>query len=287
MRKKIFLLTAAFITFLFVVTSGTWAELSSSDDSSRNLQVTPRVKQNILQRSSTPPGLLRQRIATPEGKANLPRRHVYVGTVSGILSASQSFTLDTRGGLKTVQTNGETKFFQGRFKGGETVSFDSLKKDDRVVAVGWVDNQGLMTARWVIIMPVKKEVKRHAVYGVVEQKLATGSATLLILRHPQNQKAYQVLVNGQTKITGKNLTNPTIGDIQIGSRITAVGTVDDGGKITAKNLHIIPGQARGFSNGERITPGQTLENKRKSMITGVPPPLPSPKPPVRITQPAM
>ena len=276
MRKKIFLVIAVLTTFLFTAAPSLSAPSNSKIGDPREL---PRGRENatrILNEATerglkaTPPGLLRQKIATLEGKLNILRRHVYNGTVSEISTANRSFTLSTKNGSKTVQTNDETSFFKTKFKNGLTANFETLKVGDRAIAVGRIDEEGLMTARWVIIIPAKEpQIKRRAVYGVVEQKVATDSATLLTLRHPKTQKTYQVVVNAQTKITGKGLINPTATDIQIGNRVAAVGTVDEAGKITAKRLHIIPGLARGLFGTQPSTP-----SSRRLSPTPTPTPTP-------------
>ena len=227
---------------------------------------------------ATPPGLLRQKTATPAGKLLLLRKYTYRGTISGILSSSQSFTLSTNKGPKVVQTNEETKFFKSKFKNGVEAGFASLKVGDQVVAVGQVDEEGLMTAKIVIIIPTKEQIKRRAVYGVVEQKVASDSATVLTLRHPNNQKISQVVVTSETIITGKGLSSATVDNIQIGNRVVAVGTVDETGKITAKRLHIIPGLARGLFGTQPSTPSNKPATPPGlwKRVTGTPTPTVTP-----------
>lgn len=270
MRKRILSFVWILIALLFGVVNLAWAATPSAE-SLQNPFILPR--QNSLRYTNeatvrarvsnpkdfpaTPPGLLRlrERIATQESQAALLKRHVFFGTVSGILPANKAFTLSTKDGPKTIQTNEETKFLTGKYKGGARATFESLKVGDRVVAVGRVDGEGLATAKIVIIIPANApQIKRRAAYGVVEQKVASDSATLLKLRHPQNKKIFQVVVTPETRITGKGLSNPTANDIQIGSRVVAVGTVDEEGKITAKRLHIIPGLARGLFGTQPSTP---------------------------------
>lgn len=273
MRREIFFLTPFLAAFLVTMAVSTWAASPFEMDARERYSQPPPPRSTPAQQNSlrplreiieqgksrleslaTPPGRLREKVATAVGRISFWKTRVWRGTVSNLSSSTQTFTLTTGQGAKTIQTSEKTRFLRGRFKDGVAANFASLKVGDRVMAVGRVNEVEMMDARIVIILPAKEpQIKRRAVYGVVEQKVATDSATLLTLRHPKTQKTYQVVVNAQTKITGKGLTNITVSDIQIGNRITAVGTVDEAGKITAKRLHIIPGLARGLFGTQPAT----------------------------------
>lgn len=268
MRKRITFLLLSLIVFLWFVSTRAWAAPNEGNLNpwvSPGQRTPPRYSSeaanmgkailNPRHPGATSPGLLRsQDQITPDGISAL-KRHTYMGKIAAILTTNRAFTLTTNQGLKTVQTNPQTRFIKGEMKMGARTNFENLKVNDKVAAAGEVNTAGLMTAKLVTVIPTPVKIdKRHAVYGVVEQKMAVGSATVLTLRHDNTRRSFEVVVNEKTKITGKDLSRPTVDDIQVGNRVASVGIIDEQGKITAKHLHIIPGQGRGLSNTERMAP---------------------------------
>lgn len=260
--KKTLLIIAVF-TGVFLLTTipvgAASSENKNAQDISERLKLLRELRElkestgrgnpllNLRNRLSTPPGLLRQKNTTQSGESNQQKNRVYIGTIISISVSDRMFVLSTKNGIRTVETNNNTRFFKGGLKGAKTTLAD-LKVNDHVVAVGLLGEENSLTAKIVVITQQNnKQNKRRAVYGTVEQKTATGSGTLLTLRHPNTRQTFQVIVTGETKITVKGIKNPTVNDIQVGNRVVAAGLVDETGKITAKLLHIIPGLARGLT----------------------------------------
>lgn len=261
MKKTLFIITALVGIFLFTTIPAGAASSENQKEQSisdrlRLLKELRELKEstgrgkpisNLINRLSTPPGLLRQKNTTQSGESASQKNRVYTGAVTSISASDRTFVLSTKNGAKTVKTTDDTRFLKGGLKGAKA-NFADLKVNDHIVAVGLVSGENLLTAKIVVITQQNnKQNQRRAVYGTVEQKSATGTGTLLTLRHPNTGKTFQVIVTGGTKITVKGIVNPTVNDIQIGNRVVAAGSVDETGKITAKLLHVIPGLARGLS----------------------------------------
>lgn len=257
MKKTVFLIVLFLASTVFALINPVLA--LPSDRSKSPWLLTPQERVKLFEEmkkasgsgrseaEATPPGLLREKNAIASAKN---KTIAFVGRITATSAANLSFTLSTKNGPKTVLTNPQTKFLAGGLKNGTQATFSSLKVGDLVVAIGQLTSQWSLTAKVVVVNPQGQrqngQTKRRAVYGVVESKVASGSETLLTLRHPLNVKTFKVLANSSTKITGKDLSNGTIADIKIGNRITAVGTVNENGVITAKRIHIIPGLGRGI-----------------------------------------
>lgn len=86
------------------------------------------------------------------------------------------------------------------------------------------------------------QLRRRAVSGVI-----TGiDANVLTIAHLiHRERIYQVVVADTTVITMKGKSAPTIADLTLGQRVTAVGDYADG-KLTARRIHVIPGTAVGI-----------------------------------------
>lgn len=96
--------------------------------------------------------------------------------------------------------------------------------------------------------------KRHAVQGIIIQI----SGSLLTIAHQiHRDRLTQVLVSDATLIKTKtkesspstsleSSSSATLGVLQVGYRIVAVGDLNENGIIVARMIHIIPGKAKGI-----------------------------------------
>lgn len=288
MKKAILWFSTGLITTAFLILPvGVWA-VSDKDDTRNPWAARPSEKSSpdrslgMPRRGNTPDSS--DAPATPPGVLHRPtslKQHAYMGKISAILTANHAFTLATRQGPKTIQTDDQTKFLKGHTRQSARTTFENLKVNDEVAALGETNDAGTVAAKLVVVLPVNpKEIRRHAVSGTVDQKTtvdSSASTTLLVLRHPNNSKTFRVLVDGETKITSRSNFRLTVNDIKIGQRVIAVGKVDEVGQITAKIVHITPSLAVGSPSKPSVTsvPRQTVPG-RSAMPPGRPHPLPSP-----------
>lgn len=288
MKKALLWFSTGFITTAFLILPvGVWA-VSDKDDTRNPWAARPPEKSSperslgMPRRGNTPDSS--DAPATPPGVLHRPtslKQHAYMGKISAILAENRAFTLTTRQGPKTIQTNDQTKFLKGHTRQSARTTFENLKVNDEVAALGETNDAGAVVAKLVVALPVNpKEIRRHAVSGIVDQKTtinSSASATLLTLRHPNNGKTFRVLVDGGTKITDRSNFRLTVDDIKIGQRVVAVGGVDEVGQITAKMIHITPSLAADSLKKPSVTsaPRQTVPG-RSTMPPSRPHPLPSP-----------
>lgn len=280
MKKALIWFSTGLITTAFLILPvGVWA-VTDKDDTRNPWAARPPEKSSPERKTFNSPNAL----ATPPGVLHKPtslKQRAYMGKISTILPENRAFTLTTRQGPRAVQTNDQTKFLKGHTGQSARTTFENLQIGDEVAVLGETNDAGTVIARVVVVTPVNpKEVRRHAVSGTVEQKTTVdlpASATLLVLRHPNNSKTFRVLVDGGTKITDRSNFRLTVDDIKIGQRIVAVGKVDEVGQITAKMIHLTPGLAVGSPLRPSVTsvPRQTVPG-RSVMPPQKPHPLPSP-----------
>lgn len=209
--------------------------------------------------TATPPAEIREEIKERvqeriEGIRQAVTKRAFWGSLTEITNST--LVLDSPRGERRVLTDKETTFV-GAAK--EEIKFADLEIGNFIIAMGYLNENGTLTAKRVIALkkPPTPTIKRLAVFGKVTD--IDEKDKILTLSHPKTQTTFKVQVTGSTIITKKvegKIKKVVFTEIEIGDRIVAVGTREkEGGILTAKIIHVIPGKAEGL---EKITPIPTV-----------------------------
>lgn len=208
------------------------------------------------------------------------------GNLTEITNNSITFN-DKNNKVSQAAIDKNTKFI------GKNKRFLKLKelKPNDIVAVISTDNDLTSTSGAALKKTIKifvksasdsAQTKRQAVYGIISN--ITGK--VITLTHPvQQDKTYTVVTNSQTIIKVKGVEDATLQSLQVDQRISAVGTVDTNGVITAKRIHVIPGLAKGLLKKHPVSSSSaglvtalsvTITATPSASISATPSPITSP-----------
>lgn len=160
---------------------------------------------------------------------------VLVPTVSGTVTAigASSITISQPGSTtKNLAVTGSTTYSQA----GATVSKSALVVGDRIEAQGTVDSSGNFTATSITIMPA-------TVQGAVSSKT---SDTIVV---SANGKSVTVKVSASTKYSIRGQSSPSLANIAVGDLISAQGTLNLDGSLTATVVRASANDQPGFNFG--------------------------------------
>ncbi len=161
-------------------------------------------------------------------------RKAFVGTVSKV--ADQSLSLDTQSGPQVIKTDDETEIVNEDRK---EIGLEDIKLEDNVIALGYLDEDGLLEAKRVVLTPEPEEDKREIAAGIVTD--ISKESLLITLKNENKVKTYTILVNSKTDVKQKEdsqINESEFKEIAEGDFLIAVGTPEeDNGKIiTATTL---------------------------------------------------
>ena len=206
------------LIFSLILTLGLVLESSSLAQAEEVLSVQDTLNQ------------LKAKVSSRAAEAKNPKVAAVSGTVEKI--SSPNFTLKAKSGQSVeVKTDAKTKY-TGK------MNFTDLKVGGKVSVVK--DSSNL--AKIAAIQKIKPEKKR-AVFGEVEA-IVGQTLTLHHVKNP-NQK-FTVLISDQTQLKVKGVDKATLANVKVGDKVTASGTVDEKGVITAKRLFVVPGKFKGL-----------------------------------------
>lgn len=177
--------------------------------------------------------------ASEQGK----RVDVNIGTVKDVKPGK--IEIENKGKKLEIFTDKNTRILEKRH--GKPTTPGLLKVDDRVAIFG-TPSAASKSAHLLLVKPKKDATgsaelaRRRAVYGLVREI----NGNILVISHPlKDDPRYKVGVIDTTVIKKKGIANPTISDIKVGDRVSAVGnwTAD---LLMAKKVHVIPGHAFGL-----------------------------------------
>lgn len=86
----------------------------------------------------------------------------YVGTIEG--KNQNSVTLTTRNKAKTVSINQDT-VFESKIKTRKNLNLKTLSTKDYIAALGDVDEEGVLTAKKIILLPTKNSKLKTYLWG--------------------------------------------------------------------------------------------------------------------------
>ncbi len=157
------------------------------------------------------------------------------GEITGINGTT--LTVASPKGNLTVNTDAQTKFRSA----GQAITLKDLKVGDQVAVVG-KNNNGTIAARAVVVIPP------HA-GGIVK---AIDGGTLTVSRDYLTGTI--VTTSSTAYMRGKDKV--TLADIKVGDQISATGTANSDGSLTATRINVIPPTTGGkvtAVSGNKIT----------------------------------
>ena len=170
----------------------------------------------------------------------------YVGKITDI--TDQTLTLDTGRGQRKVLVNEETKII-GTSR--QALKFENLKVGDLLIAMGIIDQEEVLTAKRIVLIPKPKVTPpiRRAVFGRVT-KIDSQGKIVTLTRSAKKESSFQVKADEKTRITKKiddKTQKISFSQIALNDRLVAVGLWDEEKEVlTAKIIHIIPGKTIGL-----------------------------------------
>lgn len=168
-------------------------------------------------------------------RASGPVRH-FVGTATEV--GASSLTVNSGGTNLVVATSDQTVFISFLSGTRTTSGLAAIKVGDRIAALGAVSGS-TMDAKLVALVP-SHQTKRHADHGTVTAVTAkTVSFTSTAAKNSAGVFGYTKDTVFTAKVGGK-ITKVAATTLQVGDRVSFVGSVDSSGIITAKLVHIIP-----------------------------------------------
>lgn len=177
-------------------------------------------------------------------EAKKGRKKAFVGKISEI--ANTNLVIDTHLGEKQAKTDEETKIIG---LGKKEIEFEDLEIGSFVIAMGYLEETGVLNARRIVISKRPKVPARLVAFGKVTDK--SPEEEVLTVKHPSKGTIWTVEVRGTTKITKKIEVLPAGGQekvekikfdqIELGDRLVAIGVPDkEENFLIAKLIHIIP-----------------------------------------------
>jgi len=167
-------------------------------------------------------------------------RKAFVGTVSKV--ADQSLNLDTKSGPQVIKTNDETEIVDEKRK---VIGLEDIKLEDNLVAMGYLDEDGVLEAKRVVLTAEPEEDEREVAAGVVTD--ISEESLLITLKNENKVKTYTILVNSKTDVKQKEdgqIDKSKFQEINEGDFLIAIGIPEkDNGKIiTATTLCFVSNQ---------------------------------------------
>ncbi len=195
---------------------------------------------------------------------NKPR--AFVGKITQI--SNSALTVDSKGGIKQVKVTDKTVLIQVADGKPKTIKESDLAVGNFVVAMGYVENKDTLSARRILTMSQDPRQARHPVYGIV-QSAKDGT---LVVKHPKKDETWTVKTSTKTEVTLKNdgkMGKSDFKSIVEGDRIIAVGipVKNAAFTITAKLIHVIPGEAHGLLKSPTASPKATKSPTPKPTTT--------------------
>ena len=235
MRKIILLFTFYFLLFTFPLLAR--AQSPTPEDETTPTPVQEEIKQKVQERI--------EQIQTEF------KKRAFWGTLKEITNST--LVLETPRGERRVKTDENTKFFG---PGKKEIKLADLEIGNFIIALGYWQENGTLEGKRItaLTQAPKPTIKRYAVYGKVAD--ISKEEKVLSLVHPiKSEVTFEVMVTEKTIITKKvegKIKKVNFEAIEIGDRVVAVGTREkEGGTLTAKLVHVIPGKAAGL---EKVTP---------------------------------
>ena len=168
-----------------------------------------------------------------DGTYKITTIQVVVPTASGTVTAADAGSVTIKqfdGSSKTLTLTGSTTYAEA----GASVSRTALVVGARITAQGTVDSAGKFTATKVTIAPA-------VVQGTVASKTATS-----IMVTTAAGKTVTIDVSSATKYSVRGVSSATLADVAVGNRISAQGSLNPDGSLSATVIQATQNDQPGF-----------------------------------------
>lgn len=156
------------------------------------------------------------------------QNRAYVGFIK--TKSDTSLTLATKSGSKIVNLNQDTTYSGGKTK----VSLKTLVNDDYIVALGDIDDTGVLTAKKVIKLAIPEESSVQTIWGLVVG-ISDSEVTIT------TKQGKTMTVTFDTKTDFKfGMQESSVNDVRMNKGIIAVGSSPKTGYISARLVYIQP-----------------------------------------------
>ncbi len=161
----------------------------------------------------------------------------FVGIIK--TKSSSSLTVASKSGSKIINTNQDTVYSGTTTIGKSTkkvpVTFDNLKEEDYLAALGDIDDTGVLTAKKIILLPATSNQKpKTHLWGEV---ISISSQTITVTDKDSKNKT--VLVSSDTDYKS-GIDDASFSDIGKGDSIIVSGYLNDNQSLNAGLVYIIP-----------------------------------------------
>lgn len=183
-----------------------------------------------------------------------------IGTVS--LVDSQQITVNYQNNSSTISTDNSTVFIDSK---RNKTSLDKLKVGQDILALGYTDDKGDLTAKRVVFVDLK-QIENNKIVAIGKIVDISQTSPIFVLIPSRNKDLqYQIKTDDKTVIsTGKNIPKLKISDLKMGDKIIAVIEADakNGKSYIASRIIPLDNQnAPAASNTSDISPTPTPKSK--------------------------
>lgn len=170
------------------------------------------------------------------------QRRAYVGTLKSI--ADTTLILECKDGIKQAEVSTEAAIIRISAKTKKEIKFEDLVLGDLTIAMGYLDDNEVLEAKRVIIQEKPEEVKRKAIYGLVEKVDVEEKA--ITIKGFKKEEIWSLKITSKTEITKKiedEIEKIKLQEIEPGDRLIAIGTPEEEENLlTTHRIHLIPGK---------------------------------------------
>lgn len=154
----------------------------------------------------------------------------YIGTVK--TKSTNTLTLASQGGPKLVTLNQDTVYESKVSK--KKFSATLIQDEDFVVALGDIDDESVLIARKLILLPTPTEKSKNSLWG---QVIVTSDKLITI--KDRDSKNHAISVSTKTKLK-KGVDEITLSDIKNTNFIIVSGNLNDNDIMEASLVYVIP-----------------------------------------------
>lgn len=201
--------------------------------------------------------LLKQEIASKAAKLKQEVDHklqnkAYVGTIKS--KSDTSLTLASSKGAKIVTINQDTAF-ESNIKSRPKVSFKNLGEEDYVAALGDIDDNGVLTARKLVLLAPAKDTKSFLWGQIIS---ISGKLMTILTREQKNAAVSLTQANAQ-----KGDEPISLSDLSARDFVIVTGNAGKNDIFQAEFVYVIP-------------QGGVIRPKKVATPSATPTPKPSP-----------
>lgn len=180
------------------------------------------------------------------------QKRAFVGEIKKI--SNSTLILTALQGEKQVTVSEETTIID---KDRKEIELDALEVGDYLIAMGYLEETDLLNAIRIVVTTKPKVSTREVAFGEVTD--ISAEEKILTVKNQKKGTIYTVEATGTTKITKKiegKVQEAKFADINEGDRLVAIGKATENEEtiISAKIIHVIPGQAIGLTEEEEPSP---------------------------------